>query len=420
MRTVDKRRIQTYPIVQQLYPWILLFMSCLFLLFKYIVYVSPSVMTNELMRQFHFQATGLGELAACYFYSYLVMQLFAGPLLDKYSVRYLGAFALFCMSLGLILFSYAQTLPLAYASRMLMGIGAAFATVSYLKITAIWFSVSQYDIVAGLLATAASLGAISSQIPLAYGVEHAGWQNTLVYSGYLGFIIFLLYFIVVRSKPTNQKNNTPSSLSGFKDLITSKKVWFLTMHSGFAWSPLAVFGGLWGNPFLQSVYHVNKVQASELITIAFIGLAVGGPLGGYISSRYHCRFKVMFLGLLLSFLTLMGIIYFYQNGHFFLILELFLFGLGTGPFMLGFSFGNMWYPLSLIASFVAIVNTGGGLFTAFAEPFVGKILDLSWRGHIVSGVHVYGMHSYLLAMSALPIFTIMGMISLFVVFKMTQ
>ena len=45
---------------------------------------------------------------------------------------------------------------------MLMGVGAAFATVGYLKLTALWFTDSMYNIIAGLLATAASLGSISS------------------------------------------------------------------------------------------------------------------------------------------------------------------------------------------------------------------------------------------------------------------
>ena len=77
-----------------IYPWIAITVSALFLFYKYILQVSPSIMTNELMRAFHVDGAGLGNLAATFFYTYLVTQLFVGILLDKYSPRYLSAIAI--------------------------------------------------------------------------------------------------------------------------------------------------------------------------------------------------------------------------------------------------------------------------------------------------------------------------------------
>ena len=108
-------------------------------------------MTDDLMRQFHVHGAGLGNLAATYFYTYLVTQLFAGPLLDRYS-PYLTAGALLVCALGMLDFTHANSLLAAQLSRGLVGVGAAFATVSYLKLAANWFSAKRYATVAGLLA----------------------------------------------------------------------------------------------------------------------------------------------------------------------------------------------------------------------------------------------------------------------------
>ena len=70
--------------LSQIYPWIVILLCALFAFYKYVLQVSPSVMTTDYMHQFHVNGAGLGNLAATYFYAYLIAQLFAG-LLDRYS-----------------------------------------------------------------------------------------------------------------------------------------------------------------------------------------------------------------------------------------------------------------------------------------------------------------------------------------------
>ena len=412
----------------KLYPWLVVAMSCLFLFYKYLAQVSPSVMTNDLMRTFHMHATGLGSLAACFLYSYLLTQLFAGPLLDRFSVRLLSAGSLLLISFSFFAFAHSHSLLLAYVSRMLMGVGAAFATVSYLKLAAVWFSARQYSLVAGFLATAASAGGMFSQVPLALSVKHFGWQHTLLYCGELGVVVCLVYFLFVRDDKEefaslhcmqDDDNSNSGGLNFFalKEMLLSRKVWLLTLYSGLAWAPLAVFGGLWGNPFLQTVYMVSKTEASRLIALAFLGLAVGGPLAGYAAKKLNTLFPVMLAGLCLSLVCVSMVVFARSHDLAFVGANLFLFGLGTGAFMLGFSFGKKWFNAALMATFVGVVNTGDALFTAVTEPMVGKVLDLNWAGKVSNGVHVYSAHSYELAMMLLPVFLLLALLTLLFVKK---
>ena len=118
------------------YPRLVLLMCAGFLFYKYLLQVSPGLMTIELMSTFHINAAGLGNLAACFFYAYLITQLFVGPLLDKFNPRYLTALAILLSAIGALAFSLAHDLLTAAFARGLIGMGAAFATVSYLTMAA--------------------------------------------------------------------------------------------------------------------------------------------------------------------------------------------------------------------------------------------------------------------------------------------
>ena len=61
-----------------IYPWIMWTIAAGFFFYKYLIQVSPSVMTNDLMQAFQVNGAGLGNLSAFYFYAYLVMQIPVG------------------------------------------------------------------------------------------------------------------------------------------------------------------------------------------------------------------------------------------------------------------------------------------------------------------------------------------------------
>ena len=65
-------------------PWIVWGLGCLFYFYEFLLQVSPSVMSNELMRDFAITGHTLGILTGIYFYSYAAMQLPGGLLMDYF------------------------------------------------------------------------------------------------------------------------------------------------------------------------------------------------------------------------------------------------------------------------------------------------------------------------------------------------
>lgn len=373
-------------------------------------------MTHALMRTFHIDGVGLGNLTACYFYAYLVTQLFVGPFLDLYSPKYLTVLAIGLCAAGTLMFAETDHLYLAMLARALIGAGTAFATVSYMKMSTLWFRSEQVAFVDGLLATAAMAGALCGQLPLRVLVNHLDWRGALLVCGFFGVALMIGYFIFVREK----KNSTEKVISerfvisGIIALLKSPSNWILMLYSGLAFTPVAVLGGLWGNPFFQEAYHLTPTDASSFSSLMFIGLAVGGPVFGYLSSFFKDKLSVMMVGTIIGLLGLVVIIYLNHISLYGFGLALFMFGFGLGSFMSCFALGKGMNPIGYAASVVALINSGDALFGSFTEPMIGKILDSHWTGQVVLGAHYFSVDAYHVALSILPFYALSAFICLFV------
>lgn len=402
-------------VINKSYPIFIISLCAGFLFYKYILQIYPSVITEQLMREFQLTGAGLGNLAATFYYTYMITQIFVGVLLDRYSARWLTSAAIFCCALGLILFSETHSLLIANVSRGLMGAGVAFATIAYMKLAAVWFSPRQYAFIGGLLATAAMAGAVFGQAPLAFFVNRMGWRDCLNIVGWVGLILGTLFIFIVRDAPARSVHTTYHSTVTFKNVIgilRSKQNWLLTLYGGLAFSPIAIFGGLWGNPFIQQAYHFNSTQAASLISLVFIGLGIGSPVLGLLSARLGNRRYLMFISTMMSCFALLAILYGHPLPTWLLTVLLFIFGFGLGAFMLVFSIGKENNSPALTASVIAMINTSDAFLDAITEPSIGKLLDLWWDGKMVNGVHYFSLHSYHVALSTLPFYLFVAAILL--------
>lgn len=386
---------------QTIYPWVVISLAALMLFYKYLLSVFPSVITDQLIETFSLSNAGLGNLAACFFYSYLVMQFFSGYLIDRYNMRLIICLSLLVSALGALFFSLAETITTAIIGRALMGIGAAFATVGYLKTASLYFSKKQFPTVSGLLTVGVMLGAVFGEAPLALLIKKIGWQDSLMLVALIGAIISLLFFTVVRAKQPTHSDMTPVNWQQVRQIFKRKSNWCLTLYSGLAFAPLAVFGGLWGTPFVVSTHGLSHAGAAAVTSIVYIGFGFGGPIFGLLAQRGIDPYRLMRYGLFLSLLALVLIIY-SSVGLLYLGILVCLFGLGTGGFMLGFTVGTASNPLALAATVVALINSGDAICGALTEPFVGKLLDIKINNHLLLPTH-FSKSAYHYAFAVLPV-----------------
>ena len=401
---------------QRIYPWIIWTLGAGFFFYKYLVQVSPSVMTHDLMSAFHLHGAGLGHLSAFYFYAYLIMQIPVGILLDKYSPRLLTAAAIFLCSISTFLFAYASSLTLACVARALIGAGAAFAAVSCFKLATIWFTPKRFALVSGLYMTAAMLGAVGGQVPLSLLVQGVGWRAALQVISGIGLVLGLLYLLLVRDK-TVSPQCSPQNNHGFRQhilsVLTNKQAWLLSFYSGLAFAPVSVFGGLWGVPFLETTYHLSRNNAAFAVSWIFIGFAVGAPFFGWLSDFVGRRKPILFLGTFVALICMLIVLYSSTQHIILLSACLFFFGFGTSGFFTSFAMIRELFPIMLAGTVLGIMNTFDSVCEALFEPLVGAFLDLTWRGEVIDGIHHFSTSGYRVALMLLPCSLAIALVLLF-------
>src|SRR5687767_1927751 len=94
-------------------PWVVWGLGCIFYFYEWILQVSPSVMSHELMRDFTVTGHALGILSGFYFYSYAAMQIPGGLLMDYFGPRRLLTIATAICSLSTIAFGITESFSMA-------------------------------------------------------------------------------------------------------------------------------------------------------------------------------------------------------------------------------------------------------------------------------------------------------------------
>lgn len=400
------------------YPLLMIILCASFLFYKYILQVYPSVITDSLRENFKLSGTGLGNLAATFYYAYMIMQLFAGPLIDKWGVRKNGSIAFGLSAIGLIIFAGSTHILGANLSRALMGIGVSFSTIVYMKTAAVWFSPKRYSIMGGLLVTAAMGGAVFGTAPLAFFMSLWGWREVLAAIGVIGLVLTLLFWLLVKDHPPTDAQHEktaephlPVTRHMIYEVLKDKRNWMLTLYTGFAFSPLAVLAGLWGNPFLQTAYHLNVSDAGSLISLSFIGLGIGSPLLGMLSNWYS-RFSILYISGILSLISVLIVLYIPHLSFAVLGILLFSFGFFLGSFMLVFTIGKEINSLAVTATVVAMINASDAFLDAFTEPAIGKFLDWHATGSTKNGLEVFNTADYHVALAILPLYLCLSLVCL--------
>lgn len=398
--------------------WSIWLLSAIFMFYKYAIEVSPSVMTTTLMKTFHVGGVELGNLAACYFYAYLLLQIPAGLLLDKFGPRKTTTLAIALCAIGSLVFAGADTLFMAGVGRFLTGIGAAFAAVNCLKLIANWFPFRQFAFMAGLMMTMAMLGAVGGQAPLAAFIQKMEWRSAIELLGVAGLILALIFWIVVRDKAPDHVREihiVPTKISFFesiKIIFGNPQSWWLSIYSGFAFAPVMVFGGLWGVSFITEAFDLTHNLSAQMVSLVFIGFAMGAPVFGWFSDWIGRRRIVMLWGTLLSLIALSLVIYAPSISVYSLAFLLFIFGFAISSFLLCFTMiREINFPL-LAATAIGFMNAFDALLGALSDPLTGKFLDLQWDGRMVEGARVFSVSAYQTVFLTLPIYLLISLLTL--------
>ncbi len=395
--------------------WAMWIIAAFFYFYDCLIQVSPSVMGSNIMHAFHLNASGLGYLAAIYFYAYASMQVPVGILLDRFGPRKLLTTAAFTCTLGVLIFGLAHHIAIAALGRLLIGLGSACAAIGCLKVASSWFPVQRFAILVGLMIMIGMLGATFGQAPLAFLVDAVGWRFTMMLFSIAGVILTLLLLFLVKEeqKPALAPQSKPvSCFTNLKTLIKNRKITIATLYTGLVFAPLPAFAALWGVPFLMRNCGLSKTDSAGLISLIYLGCALGSPLWSAFSNYIGKRRQPLLLGSVGACVSISIVLFKPTISYYFLASYLFLFGFFASSFLLVFAIVREITPNNITATTFGFANMLTMLGTAILQALIGYLLDLFWQGGFEAGIRIYSAHTYQMALLSIPLCFVLSLLLL--------
>lgn len=415
-----KESIMKNPNTLRCYAWLVCIIGALFYCYEYLLRIMPSVMATELRTTFGgITSVALGNLAAYYYYVYTPMQLPVGVFMDRFGPRRLLTFACLVCAAGAYLFAYTHDINVAAVGRVLMGFGSAFAFVGVLSLAATWLPPQNFALVAGMTTTLGMIGGMQGQVVLAKLVEEIGWRQTLTNSAHIGVVLTVIIYLLVRDRSNNPHKVSAAPQTGisFKVLLIglgralcNRQILLAGVVGSFLYLSLSAFAELWGVSYLETVYHLSRVEAAEATSMVFLGWAVGGPIAGYISDHLQRRVMPVTIGAIAATIFALIFLYVPELPKPILFSSLFLYGAFCSSEIIVFALGRENAPPELAGIGIATVNMlvmVGGVIT---QPLVGKLLDLLVGVSAAVSTTVYPASAYQKAMIILPLGTFIAAI----------
>lgn len=377
----------------------------LFYFYQYILRVSPGIMVVELRQVFKLTAQEFSSLGSIYLFSYSLLQVPLGFILDCIGVKRVILFSVLLCILGTCTFAFAHDVWMLQVGRFLIGLGSAPAFICALKLIHDHLPEKYSGLFMGITLSIGTFGALLSGKCLIGILDNHGWQNTLLLCATLGgFIFWLIFFIIPHT--TKNTHKTPNTLSHFKEGITAifkrKDILIYSIIAISVYTPLCVLADLWGTAFLMKKFSLPRALAAQLSLYLYGGLTIGSLLLPWLSVRFKILREVIQLCAIGLIVALSALLYVEGMSLWQVSALLCSIGLFCGAEMICFSGAAQLSPLSHSGLTLGVVNTLNMLGGAVIQQIIGWYLDKQWKGvYNVDGSRFYGSTELTIAFSLL-------------------
>ena len=283
------------------------FLSCLL---RAITATLSPVLTLE----FELMAADLGLLAGGYFLGFASMQIPLGYLLDKFGPKKIVSSFLLIAFIGTLSFALAQSFSGLLISRILIGVGVSACLMAPLTGYRIWFAENQQQRANSWMLMIASLGFLSSTLPVQLLLPSLGWR--WLFGGIAGLILIsiflMLAFIPKWDHQKVESLENPVRQGSLSDVWKNKFFISVIPMGLFNYGGLMAIQTLWAGPWMIRVAGYTPLESATGLFWINITMLVSFFLWGYFLPRItnlgFSALKILKLGLPVSFLVMLTII----------------------------------------------------------------------------------------------------------------
>lgn len=268
-------------------------------LVNYFDRVNLSVAKDALHSSFGITDVQYGYLASAYSWTYALLQLPSGVLLDRFGVRLIGRISTFLWSIASFGAAAATGLKSFLAARLLLGVGEAPTFPGNSKAVGYWFPARERSLATACFDSAAKFGPAIGQPLIGLLLLRFGWRWSFAATGFISLIYFALFYWIYRN-PSEDKSLTeverkfivlggaqpegPGKPGGTSLLYLLRQRKVMGLVLGFSSYNYTFYLLLtWVPSYLSNALHVDLLHSVFYASVPWlVGTITGFFLGGWL------------------------------------------------------------------------------------------------------------------------------------------
>jgi len=365
----------------------------------------------EALDRFRIEATGLSLLSVTQIATYMLLQIPAGQLLDRFGPRTLMLGGSLLMAAGQLVLAFSDHFGLALLARVMIGAGDAPIFLSAARLIAHWFPARRVPVLMQVTGLIGQAGQLATAIPVAWLLHQHGWSvtfATLAGVGLLGAAIAAAKVRMPLAVPGSveaERERFWGSIRAATSHVGTRLGFWTHFLPPFSANVIAL---LWGVPFFVTAQGLTPAQASALLIVLTVSAMASGPIAGVLTARHPLRRTWIVLASAVGTAVAWAVLLAFDTPRPWWQLALFCIVIGTGgPISLvGMDFARSYAPAARLGTASGFVNMGGFSSTIAGVLLVGLVLQ------IVSppGATTYTLGEYRLAFASLAVVWIVGLL----------
>ena len=374
----------------------------------------PGTIFNELQSDFNTTATNISMLGAIFLYIYAVMQIFTGILVDRVGSARIMILAGITLAVGAILFSFATSLNMLYATRALLACGASFVYLCLVKEIAELFSNKNFAVFLGIVLVAGYLGGIAGTYPFERAVSFFGWRKSILIIGIIT-VVFIMGFILLYLRIKDEKSDSVKiSFENVTSVIANIFTFPIYVSNCISFSICFLIQSSIGKKILEDCFDFSAKKAASYI-LALVALSMAGAgISGFVSKLIKNRRKPLIIfgsSMSLFFCILMLFAVKGLLGSYILLPAFILLGLSSTALPIGAACIKELNNRHISATAISFLNAAGYGAIAILVTATGYIMDLFGSMAVKKGnALIYPKEAYM------TIFTLCLVLSIFSLF----
>jgi ACS family D-galactonate transporter-like MFS transporter len=408
--------------------WRIAWLLALGVLISYMDRVNISVAQQALHHNFGLTTVSFGYLLGAYSWTYAMLQLPSGVVLDRFGLRRVGVVSSFVWSAATFATAASQGVVSLFSSRLLLGVGES--PIFPLSAAAVgqWFPEKERGLPTAMFDSAAKFSPAVGIPFVGLLLIHFGWRLSFAFTGVLSLLYFLLFARIYRnpgddphlsaaerayiqSDPGSATGAAPPSSYPLGYLLRQRKILgamigFATYNYSFylllTWLPSYAVAGLH-----LTLAHAVWAASVPWFFAGIIDIFVGGWLVDALIRKGHNAARVRRRVLLLGMVCGLGVAGPAFTHHAVPALLSLCVGLGglSAAAPVGWSLPGILVPTSSTGKAGGIMNFGSQISAILAPVITGYLT--SWTHNFAAA---FALAAFLLLLGTISYAFLLGKI----------